>query len=96
MNVFDFAMKMEVDGKAYYEKLAKKTDLAGLKTIFTRLAEDEQKHYDIFQELKAGAKAPAMPETTILNEAKNILKNCRKAHRPSKISQEISRPISMP
>ena len=65
MNVFDFALKMEVDGKAYYEKLAKKTDQPGLKTIFTRLAEDEQKHYDIFQELKAGAKAPAMPETTI-------------------------------
>jgi rubrerythrin len=78
MNVFDFAMKMEVDGKAYYEKLAKKTDLAGLKTIFTRLAEDEQKHYDIFQELKAGAKAPAMPETTILNEAKNIFEELPK------------------
>ncbi len=72
MNVFDFAMKMEVDGKAYYEKLARETGLAGLKTIFTRLAEDEQKHYETLQELKSGAKAPAMPETSILAEAKNI------------------------
>ncbi len=72
MNVFDFAMKMEVDGKAYYEKLAQESGVAGLKTIFTRLAEDEQKHYETFQALKSGAKAPVMHETTVLEEAQNI------------------------
>ena len=44
MNVFDFAIKMELDGKAFYEKLAKGTNIAGLQTIFSRLAADEQKH----------------------------------------------------
>ena len=72
MNVFDFAMQMEMDGKAYYEKLARQTSLPGLQTIFSRLAGDEQKHYEIFRELRASGKAPAMQESTTLADARNI------------------------
>ncbi|MBE9533643.1 MAG: ferritin family protein [Proteobacteria bacterium] len=78
MNVFDFAMKMEEDGKAYYEKLASQTSLPGLKTIFTRLAEDEQKHYELFQELKTSGSVPTMQDTTIIAEAKNIFEELPK------------------
>lgn len=72
MNVFDFAMKMEADGKSYYEKMAGQARLAGLQTIFTRLAEDEQKHYEIFQELRTSGKALAMQESTALEIAQNV------------------------
>jgi len=75
MNVFDFAMKMEEDGRAYYEKLAGQTHLPGLRTIFTRLAEDEQKHYETFLQLKTTAKTPAMQDTSIIEEAKNVFKD---------------------
>jgi rubrerythrin len=72
MNVLDFAMKMEGDGKAYYENLAKTTDLPGLQSIFSWLAEDEQKHYEIFRALKAGNTSTTMPETEILDTARNV------------------------
>jgi len=72
MNVFEYAMKMEVDGKAYYLKLADQTGQEGLKTIFRRLAEDEQKHYEIFRDLRKGAMASVMQDTTILEDAKNV------------------------
>lgn len=72
MNVFDFAMKMELDGKAFYEKLAKETNIVGLQTIFSRLAADEQKHYDIFLALKGQTQATAMEDTTVLEQAKNV------------------------
>ena len=72
MNVFDFAMKMEEDGKSYYEKLASQTDQPGLQTIFSRLAEDEQKHYEIFKKLKEGKSAPSVPESTTLETVRNI------------------------
>ena len=44
MNVFDFAMKMELDGKAYYQKMAEKTKLPGLKNIWlvSRICGDNQ------------------------------------------------------
>lgn len=72
MNVFDFAMKMETDGKAYYEKLARETSLPGLSGIFARLAADEAKHYEIFAALKSGNQVPSMRATTILEEVKNV------------------------
>lgn len=72
MNIFDFAIRMEQDGKAYYEELAKNSTLPGLRTIFTRLAEDEQKHYDIFQALKNGGKGLAMAESTALEFSRNV------------------------
>lgn len=71
MNIFDFAMKMELDGKAYYEKLAADSAAAGLKTIFASLAADEQKHYDTIQALKSGAHG-TMADSTVLEEAKNL------------------------
>ena len=78
MNVFDFAIKMEQDGKAYYEKLASQTSLPGLKTIFKRLAEDEQKHYEIFHKLKTSGSVPAMQDSTIIAEAKNVFEQLSK------------------
>ncbi|HXV21193.1 MAG TPA: ferritin family protein [Desulfuromonadales bacterium] len=72
MNVFDFAIKMELDGKAFYEKMAKGTNLAGLQAIFSQLAADEQKHYEIFLALKSQTQATAMEDTTVLEQARNV------------------------
>ncbi|MGB9080144.1 MAG: ferritin family protein [Desulfuromonadaceae bacterium] len=71
MNIFEFAMKMELDGKAYYEKLAAETAVTGLKTIFASLAADEQKHYDTIQAIRSGASG-TMAESVVLEEAKNL------------------------
>jgi rubrerythrin len=71
MNLFDFAMKMELDGKALYEKFAGQTAHVGLKSIFTELAADEQKHFDIVSSLKSGVES-SMAETTALNSAKSV------------------------
>ncbi len=78
MDVFDFALNMEKDGKAYYEKLANQALLPGLKTIFMGLAEDEQKHYEIFQSLKMKRSALPMHATTIIAETKNIFEELLK------------------
>lgn len=72
MIIFDFAIKMEQDGKTYYEKLAKGATLPGLKTIFARLAEDEQKHFDTFVALRDGGKNFAMADSTVLEFSKNV------------------------
>lgn len=71
MNVFEFAMKMELDGKAHYEKLASETGVEGLKAIFTNLADDEQRHYDTIKAIQAGADQKVI-ETEALDKAKNL------------------------
>lgn len=81
MNVFDFAMQMEIDGKAYYEKLVERSSHPGFSTIFRRLAEDEQKHYEIFQKLKTGAVVPVLQDSSVIADAKNIFSALPKAEK---------------
>jgi rubrerythrin len=71
MNIFDFAMKMELDGKAFYQKLAADTTDGGLKSIFSNLASDEQKHYEVILSIKSGTELK-MTDSAVLEEAKNI------------------------
>ena len=54
MDIYDFAMKMEQDGEAYYKKMAGMTGNAPLKNILLGLAQDEVKHYHIFRRFKEG------------------------------------------
>jgi len=72
MDVFAFALKMEQDGKSYYLKLAAGTAIIGLKTIFAMLAEDEQKHYDVIQNMKDNAGANTMADSSVLEKAQNV------------------------
>lgn len=72
MNVFDFAIKMELDGKSFYEKLARESRHDGLRGIFRRLAADEQKHHDIFLALKKENRPQTMQGSTALEGAKSV------------------------
>lgn len=72
MDIFDYAIKMEQTGKAYYLKLAETATIPGLRTIFTWLAEDEQKHCDIFLAWQRGSQDVAMKSSTVLEDAKGV------------------------
>lgn len=72
MNIFDYAMQMELDGKAFYEKLAEESETDGLKTIFRSLALDEEKHYDLFRQLKEQGAVMSMVDSKSLDGAKNV------------------------
>ena len=52
MNVFDFALKMEVDGEQYYRKQAEKVKYEELKVVLEALADDEHRHYGIVRALQ--------------------------------------------
>jgi rubrerythrin len=50
--VFQIAMEIEENGKAFYEKALSRIDDAEVKEIFKELALEEVKHKKIFEELK--------------------------------------------
>ena len=52
MNVFEYAMKMEEDGRDYYLEHAEKISNPALKRVLVELAEDELKHYNTFKALR--------------------------------------------
>jgi rubrerythrin len=71
MNVFDFALKMEEDGRAFYQKLAAETGVPEFKTIFTMLADAEQEHHDAIEAMKKGVPAEQV-DSKVLEKAKNV------------------------
>ena len=52
MDILEFAMKMELDGKAFYDKHARRTSDNDLKRIFKLLSEEEERHYQFFKKSK--------------------------------------------
>ncbi len=75
MQVFDFVMQMEKDGEAYYRDLAEKVRNEGVAKILLMMADDEVKHYKIFEAMKSGS--PSMEGTTVLSGAKNIFQKMK-------------------
>ena len=51
MNVYEYAMKVEKEGEAYYREMAVVATNAGLKKIFNMLADEEVKHYNVFKNM---------------------------------------------
>jgi rubrerythrin len=76
MDLYAFALKMEMDGKAFYEKMAAETPNLGLKSVFSMLAADEQKHYETIVAMREGG-AVAMADTTVLESTKNVFEGIR-------------------
>ena len=52
MDVFDFALKMEVAGEKYYRDQAERVKHDDLKIVLEGLADDEQRHYKIIQSVQ--------------------------------------------
>src|ERR1700674_850084 len=71
MNIFDFALKMEEDGKAFYEKLAAETKVHELKMIFSMLASAEEEHHEALDVMKKNI-PPDKADSKVLENARNI------------------------
>ncbi len=79
MNIFEFAMQMETDGRKYYLDQAEKTDHPLLKKILLEMADDELKHYNLFKRLLEGdaAEYEEAKKTTIVASTKNIFQTMK-------------------
>lgn len=81
MNIFEYAMKMETDGRKFYLDSAERIESPELKKILLELADDEVKHYAIFKAMKDGGTAEykEAEKTTILQTVKNVFEKLRDA-----------------
>lgn len=75
MDVFDFALKKEKEGRDFYLEMAEKTNRPGFKHILTMLADIEERHYQIVKRIRE--RAPEVPASNILEEAKTVFEKFR-------------------
>jgi rubrerythrin len=71
MNIFDYAMQLEKEGENLYQEFAKLAPNKGMAVIFTILAEQEKRHYEIFEKMKHN-QAVSLTETSFLRGIKSI------------------------
>jgi rubrerythrin len=76
MDIYDFAIGMEIDGEKLYRELAAKTPNKGLTTILTMLADAEVTHRKLFENMKKHDKVHTT-DTPILDDVKNIFVQMR-------------------
>ncbi len=71
MDIFDFALQMEKDGRKFYQDAAARCGDKGLQAVFNLLADAEQEHYDLLKSMKKGT-APTTTLTDVLDGTKNL------------------------
>ena len=77
MDIYKYAMQMELDGRHFYLDLAEKTNNKGIKNILTMMAESEAKHYNIILSMQRNDKTPYSVDTEVLAEVKNIFERMK-------------------
>lgn len=77
MDIYTFAMQMEKDGEEYYRELGTKCKNEGLKKIFTMLADEEVKHFQIIRQLREKAILSDVIDSEVLADAQNIFEEMR-------------------
>lgn len=73
MNSLEFAIRMELDGEKYYKEQAEINSNNGLSAVFLILANDEENHARILQDM-FNQLAYELPDNNTLNKSKNIFK----------------------
>ena len=71
MDIFDFALKMELESEKYYREQAESTNFTDLRILLENLADAEARHYKIVEALRL-QNNELLPEDEVLVETKNI------------------------
>jgi rubrerythrin len=90
MNVFEYAMKMETDGRNFYLEHAEKVNIPQLKKVLLQLADDELKHFNIFKAMAEGHNASYKEgeKTTILATVKNVFEEMKQEGKEFDFAEE--------
>ena len=72
MDIYKYAMQMELDGRNFYLDLAKKVNNTGLKNILTMMADSEAKHYNVILSMQRNDKTQFSADTEVLTNVKNV------------------------
>jgi len=75
MDILEYAMQMELDGKDFYMKGADQTSAPAIKKIFKTLATEEHRHYQFFKSLKDENKQDVQEAETNKADSLKLVKN---------------------
>lgn len=75
MDIIEFAIQMELDGKTFYENGAKQASAPMIRKVFETLAVEEHRHYHFFKNMKENKNQDLEKADSIKKEAFKTVKN---------------------
>ncbi len=89
MNVLDLAIEMERSGRDFYQQLARSAEQEGVRNIFRRVAEDEQRIIEKLRKLRASTKDPEGIESGALTRLRNIFQSGRNVEKGCQLADDL-------
>lgn len=90
VNIYEFAMKLELEGVDFYKNLAGKTDDEGIKNILLMLAGEEEKHYNLFKQMLEDSDIKDLPKMEVFKQSAEIFEKMKEQRENSNFkSSEI-------
>lgn len=93
MSIYDYAIKMEADGRKYYLDQVAKSTVPQLARIWQKMADDELKHLNLFTALRDGGKAEFVETeaSTILSDVKNVFQGFKDEGKDVAFADEVAK-----
>jgi len=88
MNAYQYAMRMEVEAERNYRKLAEGVSDTSIKNIFNMLADEEVKHFKIFEKMAQSAELPSVEDLDMSSKVKEIFRNIKECNRRYSFTDE--------
>lgn len=93
MNIIDYALQMERDGRDLYRRKSQATANPELKKIMLNLADEEERHYQFFKRLKEGDEESAVSaletKSGTLNPNKTLFKELAEKGKPVLLTGDV-------
>ena len=96
MDIYKYAMKMELDGRHFYLDLAEKAKNTGIKNILTMMAESEAKHYNIILSMQRNDKTQYSTDSEDLTKVKNIFERMKEEKSHCILLENLVNLVSQP
>lgn len=93
MNVIEYALQMELDGRDFYRRSAQAAPNSELRKILLNLADEEDRHYQFFKKLKEGddtsAASALMAKSHISSANRTIFKELAEQGKQASFTGEL-------
>lgn len=88
MNAYQYAMRMESEAERFYRDLADECSDTSLKGIFEMLAEEEIKHFKVFEKMAQNEELPSIENIDISARVKDIFSKIKSCNRRYSFTNE--------
>jgi len=88
MNAYQHAMRMESEAERYYRELADGISDTTIKNVFNMLADEEVKHFKVFEKMSQGSTLPNIGHIDISAKVREIFMDIKGCNRKYSFTDE--------